>query len=340
MSFIDEAKVYLKAGNGGNGCSSFRREKFIEFGGPDGGNGGNGGNIIFATSNHINTLLYFRYKQHIKAENGNPGSGKKKSGPSGKDIIIKVPIGTQLYDEDGILIADLNSENQKFIAAYGGKGGTGNANYKTSTNRAPRHFTLGEAGEEKYIILKLKIISDVGIIGLPNAGKSSFLASCTHSKTKIADYPFTTLEPHLGVAFIDNRELVLADIPGLIPGAHLGYGIGDKFLKHIERCSILLHIIDCTSNNIIDSYECIRKELILYNKELADKIEFIVLNKSDLLDKKEIKKKKQLLSQHTQKEIFVSSIKDNRYTILATLIQYINKNNDNAEPYIYDPFNI
>ncbi|AHX06634.1 obg family GTPase CgtA [Ehrlichia chaffeensis str. Liberty] len=340
MSFIDEAKVYLKAGNGGNGCSSFRREKFIEFGGPDGGNGGNGGNIVFATSNHINTLLYFRYKQHIKAENGNPGSSKKKSGSSGKDIIIKVPIGTQLYDEDGILIADLSSENQKVIVAQGGKGGTGNANYKTSTNRAPRYFTLGEAGEEKYITLKLKIISDIGIIGLPNAGKSSFLASCTDSKTKIADYPFTTLEPHLGVAFIDNRELVLADIPGLIAGAHLGYGIGDKFLKHIERCSTLLHIIDCTLDDIIDSYECIRKELLLYNKELINKPEFIVLNKSDLLEKKEITKKKQLLSQYTKKEIFVSSIKDNRYAILSTLIQYIHKKNANAEPYIYDPFNI
>ncbi|AAZ68527.1 GTPase ObgE [Ehrlichia canis] len=340
MSFIDEAKIYLKAGNGGDGCSSFRREKFIEFGGPDGGNGGNGGNIIFYTSHHINTLLYFRYKQHIKAENGNPGSSKKKSGSSGKDVIIKVPIGTQLYDEDGMLITDLNEENQKFIAAHGGKGGIGNANYKTSTNRAPRHFTFGKRGEEKHIILKLKIISDVGIIGLPNAGKSSFLASCTNSKTKIADYPFTTLEPHLGVAFIDNTELVLADIPGLIPGAHLGHGIGDKFLKHIERCSILLHIIDCTLDNIIESYECIRKELSFYNKELSNKTEFIVLNKSDLLDKKEINQKKQILSNHTKKEIFISSIKNNRYPILSTLIKQIHKKYTNTKPHIYDPFNI
>ena len=340
MSFIDEAKVHLKAGNGGHGCSSFRREKFIEFGGPDGGNGGDGGNIIFSTSHHINTLLYFRYKQHIKAENGSHGSGKKKSGSSGKDTIVEVPIGTQLYNEEGTLIVDLNSENQKFIVASGGKGGIGNANYKTSTNRAPRHCTFGEEGEEKYIILKLKIISDVGIIGLPNAGKSSFLASCTKSKTKIADYPFTTLEPHLGVAFINNKELVLADIPGLIPGAHLGHGIGDKFLKHIERCSILLHIIDCTLNNIIDLYESIRKELLLYNQELGNKQEFIVLNKCDLLDKKEVNKKKQLLSNYTKKEIFISSIKNDRYPILSILIQQINKNNSNTKPYIFDPFNI
>ncbi|UOD98385.1 GTPase ObgE [Ehrlichia ruminantium] len=339
MSFIDEAKVYLKAGKGGDGCSSFRREKFIEFGGPDGGNGGNGGSIIFIASHHVNTLIYFKYKQHIKAENGHPGLSKNKFGLSGKDITIEVPIGTQIYDEEGTLITDLNSENQKFIAAQGGKGGIGNSSYKTSTNRAPRYFTLGEQGEEKWIILKLKIISDVGIIGLPNAGKSSFLASCTNSKTKIANYPFTTLEPELGVAFINNTELVLADIPGLISGAHLGYGIGDKFLKHIERCSILLHIIDCTLEDIIDSYKCIRKELSLYSKALTEKTEFILLNKCDLLDKKEIAIKKRLLAEHTKKEIFTSSIKKSKQHILSILIKHINKDCSINKPFIYDPFN-
>ncbi|KJV68887.1 Obg family GTPase CgtA [Candidatus Neoehrlichia procyonis] len=341
MNFIDETKVYLKAGNGGSGCSSFRREKFIEFGGPDGGNGGNGGDIILITDSHLNTLLHLKYKQHIKSENGKDGSGNNKYGLSGKHTIIKVPLGTQVYDESGNnLVVDLKDYNQKFIIAKGGKGGIGNSHYKSSTNRAPTYFTYGTHGEEKCILLKLKIISDVGIIGLPNAGKSSFLSRCTNSKTKVANYPFTTLKPHLGVAHINNDKLTLADIPGLIANAHLGAGLGDRFLKHIERCTILLHLIDCTLNDIIDAYRCTNRELKLYNNLLLLKQEFVILNKCDLLNTEEIKKKQEILQNHIKKEVYTLSFNDNINPILNIMHKFIHKKDNNPNSVsTFDPYN-
>ncbi|UTO55366.1 GTPase ObgE [Neoehrlichia mikurensis] len=338
MNFIDEAKIYLKAGSGGNGCSSFRREKFIEFGGPNGGNGGDGGDIILVTDIHLNTLLHLKYKHHIKSANGKNGSSNNKYGLSGKNTIIKVPLGTQVYDEScTYLIVDLKNHNQKFIIAKGGKGGIGNSHYKSSTNRAPTYFTYGTEGEEKCVVLKLKIISDIGIIGLPNAGKSSFLSRCTNSKTKIANYPFTTLKPHLGVAYINNTELTLADIPGLIKNAHLGAGLGDKFLKHIERCVVLLHLIDCTLSNIIDAYQCIYQELKLYSDTLLLKQEFIILNKCDLLNMDEIKKKQETLQLYTQKKVYTLSLHDNINHILHVIYKHIHKDTIIST---FDPYDI
>ena len=245
MKFLDQAKIHIKAGNGGSGSSSFRREKYIEYGGPDGGDGGNGGSIILESERNLNTLIDFRYKQHFKAENGKPGSKKNKTGASGKDLILKVPIGTQIYEEDNnTLIYDLEKNKEKFIVATGGKGGLGNVRFKSSTNRAPRKKTDGKDGEEFWIWLQLKVIADVGIIGMPNAGKSSFLSKCTRAKPKIANYPFTTINPNLGVLSLDDKEIILADIPGLIEGSHKGVGLGDKFLRHIERCNTLIHLID------------------------------------------------------------------------------------------------
>jgi len=292
MKFLDQAKIYIKAGNGGSGASSFRREKYIEFGGPDGGNGGNGGSIILESERNLNTLIDFRYKQHFKAENGRPGSKKNKTGAGGKDLILKIPVGTQIYEEDNnALIYDFTNNKDRFVVATGGKGGLGNTRFKSSTNRAPKRKTDGGKGEEFWVWLQLKVIADVGIIGLPNAGKSSFLSKCTRAKPKIANYPFTTINPNLGVLNINHREIVLADIPGLIEGSHKGIGLGDKFLRHIERCKTLIHLIDISEKNILENYLKVRNELSKYDKSILKKEEIVIFNKVDLMGKEKIKEK-------------------------------------------------
>ncbi|QJC27590.1 GTPase ObgE [Anaplasma platys] len=340
MSFIDEAKVYLRGGNGGNGCVSFRREKYVEFGGPDGGNGGNGGSVIFEASDAVNTLLFFRYNQHIRAENGKGGSGRNKTGAAGRDRIVKVPVGTQIYDESGTnLIADLSTKGQKQVVASGGKGGTGNATYKSSTNRAPVNFTLGEVEEEFCVLLQLKVLSDVGIIGMPNAGKSSILSRCTMSKTKIADYPFTTLEPHLGVARVGEYDLILADIPGLIENANCGAGLGHKFLKHIERCSVLLHVIDGSLDDVAKAYSLVRNELSLYSDTLANKIEVVVLNKCDLLFEQDIVEKKKMLEGKCLSKVVTLSIDSPLQPLMILLFSMIKeKFSPRDEREVFDPF--
>ena len=286
MKFLDQAKISLKAGNGGFGSASFRREKYVEFGGPDGGDGGDGGSIIFESERNLNTLIDFRYSQHFKAENGKPGSKRNKTGANGKDLILKVPIGTQIYEEDNnTLVYDFKKDKEKYLVASGGKGGLGNVRFKSSTNRAPRKKTEGKKGEEFWIWLQLKIIADVGIVGLPNAGKSSLLAALTRAKPKIASYPFTTLNPNLGVTYYNDNEVTLADIPGLVEGAHEGIGLGDKFLRHIERCKMLLHLVDITENNLVENYRKIRSELKNYDLSLYKKKELVFFNKSELLKK-------------------------------------------------------
>ena len=268
MKFLDQIKIYLKAGTGGSGSSSFRREKFIEFGGPDGGDGGNGGSIIIIADKNLNTLIDFRYQQHFKAERGENGKGKKKTGKGGKDLILKAPVGTQVLEEDNnTLIEDLTKDGQKIIIAKGGKGGLGNVRFKSSTNRAPRKKTEGDSGESFWVWLQLKVIADIGIIGMPNSGKSSLLSALTSAKPKIANYPFTTINPNLGVASYDDKEVTLADIPGLIEGAHEGVGLGDKFLKHIERCKNILHLIDISNDNLLENYFKVRKELFKYSNK-------------------------------------------------------------------------
>jgi len=296
MKFLDQVKIYIKAGNGGNGSPSFRREKFIEFGGPDGGDGGKGGSIILKSERNLNTLIDYRFQQHHKAERGGDGAGKNRTGKNGKDLILKIPTGTQVFEEDNsTLLYDFKKENEEFIVASGGKGGLGNTKFKSSTNRAPKKFTKGTLGEEYVVWLQLKTIADIGIIGLPNAGKSSLLASITSATPKIANYRFTTLNPNLGVAMYDDKEITLADIPGLIEGAHTGIGLGIKFLKHIERCKTLLHLIDITEEDLEKTYRQVKKELEKYSKELLKKKEIIVLNKTDLVDKKKSMKLLNLL---------------------------------------------
>ena len=286
MKFLDQVKIYIKAGNGGDGSPSFRREKFIEFGGPDGGDGGKGGSIILKAEQNLNTLIDYRYQQHHKAQRGENGAGQNRTGKGGEDLILKVPLGTQVFEEDNkTLIYDFTKIGEKYVAASGGKGGLGNTRFKSSTNRAPRKFTKGTTGEEFTIWLQLKTIADIGIIGLPNAGKSSLLAAITNATPKIANYQFTTLNPNLGVASYDNKEITIADIPGLIEGAHQGTGLGIQFLKHIERCKSLLHLIDITNENLVQSYNQVKNELQKYSLELTKKKELVVLNKIDLIDK-------------------------------------------------------
>ncbi|MFY9589189.1 GTPase ObgE [Rickettsia endosymbiont of Halotydeus destructor] len=305
MNFIDEAKIYIKGGNGGNGCVSFHREKFIDRGGPDGGDGGRGGSVIFRSNYHLNTLVNFRYKQHFLATGGENGKGSNKSGKSGKSLILDVPIGTQIFSENGdILLYDFTKDEQSFEIIKGGNGGLGNSHFKTSVNQAPRRRTEGEIAEEMWVSLSLKLLSDVGLVGLPNAGKSTFLSVASAAKPKIADYPFTTLVPNLGVVYVDEEEFVLADIPGLIEGAHEGHGLGDKFLKHIERCNVLIHLIDGTSANVPADYKTIRTELESYSELLKDKFEIICLNKCDILTEEEISEKVNSLQKITDKEIF------------------------------------
>mgnify|MGYP001807458060 FL=1 len=292
MKFLDQVKIFIKAGDGGSGSPSFRREKFIEFGGPDGGDGGKGGSIILKSERNLNTLIDYRYQQHFKAQRGQDGKGKKMTGKSGENLFLKVPIGTQVFEEDNkTLIYDFKNNNDEFIVATGGRGGFGNTKFKSSTNRAPKKITKGVKGEEFWIWLQLKTIADIGIIGLPNAGKSSLLASMTSATPKIANYKFTTLNPNLGVAVYDDKEITLADIPGLIEGAHTGTGLGIKFLKHIERCKTLLHLIDINEDDLISSYKQVRNELKNYGKELIKKKEIIVFNKIDLIEKNDLQKK-------------------------------------------------
>jgi GTP-binding protein len=296
MKFLDEAKVYLRSGDGGNGCVSFRREKFIEFGGPNGGDGGKGGDVIAVAVDGLNTLIDYRYQQHFTAENGRAGMGKDRHGANGGDAVLKVPVGTQIYEEDGAtLIADLAAIGQHAVLARGGNGGFGNAHFKSSTNRAPRHANPGQPGAELTIRLRLKLIADAGIVGLPNAGKSTFLAAVSAAKPKIADYPFTTLHPQLGVVDVDGREFVLADIPGLIEGAHQGVGLGDRFLGHVERCRVLLHLVDGTGGDAGAAYRTVRAELAAYGHELAEKPEIVALNKSDAMTEDAIKEQVSLL---------------------------------------------
>ncbi len=290
MKFLDEAKVYIQSGAGGNGCVSFRREKFIEFGGPNGGDGGKGGDVVVQAVTGLNTLIDYRYQQHFKAERGGNGMGKDRHGAGGKNAVLKVPVGTQVYDEDGeTLIADLTDVGQRMTIAKGGNGGFGNAHFKTSTNRAPRHANPGQPGQELTIRLRLKLIADAGLIGLPNAGKSTFLAAASAAKPKIADYPFTTLHPQLGVVRMDEREFVLADLPGLIEGAHEGTGLGDRFLGHTERCNVLLHLVDGTAEDPGEAYKTVRDELEAYGHGLTDKPEIVALSKCDALTPDEIK---------------------------------------------------
>ena len=313
MKFLDQAKIYVKAGNGGSGSASFRREKFVEFGGPDGGDGGDGGSVIFVAEENLNTLIDFRYQQHFKAEKGHDGMGKKKTGKAGNNLILKVPVGTQIYEEDNnTLIEDLKIVGQKIIIAKGGKRGLGNVRFKSSTNRAPRKKTKGSEGENYWIYLQLKVIADVGIIGLPNAGKSSLLSALTKAKPKIANYPFTTLNPNLGVAEYNDKEITIADIPGLVEGAHEGIGLGDKFLRHIERCKSLIHLVDITDKNIIKNYFKIRKELAKYSKNLIKKREIIVFNKIDILNENEISLKINVFKKEIKKNIYKISATQNK----------------------------
>jgi len=292
MKFLDQAKIYVKAGNGGSGSASFRREKFIEFGGPDGGDGGDGGSVIIESDRNLNTLIDFRYAQHFKAQHGKNGSKRNRTGANGENLILNVPVGTQIYEEDNnTLIYDFTKNKERYLVASGGKGGLGNVRFKSSVNRAPKKKTNGKSGEEFWIWLQLKVIADIGIIGKPNAGKSSLLSALTRAKPKIANYPFTTLNPNLGVTYYDRKEVTLADIPGLVEGAHKGIGLGDKFLRHIERCKVLLHLIDLSENNLEKTYKEITKELSSYDKKLSKKKEIIFFNKSDLFDNDEIKKK-------------------------------------------------
>jgi GTP-binding protein len=284
MKFLDQAKIYIRSGNGGAGCVSFRREKFIEFGGPDGGNGGGGGDVVAECVDGLNTLIDYRYQQHFKAQTGGHGMGKNRTGAGGADVVLKVPVGTQIFDEDNeTLLADLTKVGERAVLARGGNGGFGNAHFKSSTNRAPRHANPGQQGEERTIWLRLKLIADAGLVGLPNAGKSTFLAAVSAARPRIADYPFTTLHPQLGVVAIDGREFVLADIPGLIEGAHEGAGLGDRFLGHIERCRVLLHLVDGTGAHAGEAYKTVRAELDAYGEGLADKPEIVALNKADAM---------------------------------------------------------
>jgi GTP-binding protein len=297
MQFLDEAKVYVRSGDGGNGAVSFRREKFIEFGGPDGGDGGKGGDVVVECVANLNTLLDYRYKQHFKAKKGGHGMGKNRTGAGGADVVLRVPPGTQIFEEDGeTLIADLVTPGMRVVLARGGNGGFGNAHFKSSTNQAPRRANPGQPGVELTIWLRLKLIADAGLIGLPNAGKSTFLAAVSAAKPKIADYPFTTLHPNLGVVRVDSTDFVLADIPGLIEGAHAGAGIGDRFLGHVERCAVLLHLVDATLDDPAEAYEIIRGELEAYGAGLEEKPEIVALSKSDAVPSADAKKKAKALA--------------------------------------------
>ena len=326
MKFLDQVKIYIKAGNGGNGSPSFRREKFIEYGGPDGGDGGKGGSIILKAEENLNTLIDYRFQQHHKAQRGENGAGQNRTGKGGDDLFLKVPLGTQVFEEDNkTLIFDFNKKKEEFVVGIGGKGGLGNTRFKSSTNRAPRKFTKGAIGEEFIIWLQLKTIADIGIIGLPNAGKSSLLAAITNANPKIANYKFTTLNPNLGVASYDDKEITIADIPGLVEGAHEGVGLGIQFLKHIERCKSLLHLIDITNLDLNNSYEQVKNELKNYSSKLLDKKELVVLNKIDLIDDDTVKDVIDHFSKGKNCEIMTMTTleKDSVSKIKAKLLSYV-----------------
>ena len=308
MKFLDEAKIYIQSGAGGNGCVSFRREKFIEFGGPNGGDGGRGGDVVAECVNGLNTLIDYRYQQHFKAKSGGNGMGKDRHGANGPHAVLKVPVGTQIYEEDGeTLLADLTEVGQRVVLAKGGNGGFGNAYFKSSTNQAPRHANPGQPAEERTIRLRLKLIADAGLIGLPNAGKSTFLATVSAAKPKIADYPFTTLHPQLGVIRTDDREFVLADLPGLIEGAHEGIGLGDRFLGHTERCRVLLHLVDGTGEHAGEAYKTVRTELEAYGHGLAEKPEIVALSKADALTPEMLKEQMAQLKRAAKKTPLILS---------------------------------
>ncbi len=327
MKFLDQAKIYIKAGNGGSGSASFRREKFIEFGGPDGGDGGDGGSIIIESERNLNTLIDFRYSQHFKASHGRPGSKRNRTGANGRDLILKVPVGTQVYEEDNnTLIYDFTKNRERYLVANGGKGGLGNLRFKSSTNRAPKKKTQGKLGEEFWIWLQLKVIAEIGIIGKPNAGKSSLLAALTRARPKIADYPFTTINPNLGVTSYNGKEVTLADIPGLVEGAHKGIGLGDKFLRHVERCKVLLHLIDLSETNLVNTYNQINRELLSYDKKLIKKKEIIFFNKSDLFENEEIRPKLDYFKNKVGIKFEVISVfsRKDMQKIKKKLIKYVN----------------
>jgi GTP-binding protein len=308
MKFLDQAKVYVRSGDGGAGAVSFLREKFVEFGGPNGGNGGRGGDVVVECVDGLNTLIDYRYQQHFKAPTGTHGMGKDRHGANAEDVVLRVPVGTQVFEDDNeTLIADMTTVGQRVVLLSGGNGGFGNAHFKTSSNQAPRHANPGLEGVEKWIWLRLKLIADAGLVGLPNAGKSTFLAAVSAAKPKIADYPFTTLHPNLGVVKLGERDFVLADIPGLIEGAHEGAGIGDRFLGHVERCAVLIHLIDGTEEDVVASYKTIRGELAAYDEALAEKPELLVLNKIDALDADAIKAKAKALKKASKAEVMLVS---------------------------------
>jgi GTP-binding protein len=335
MKFLDQAKVYIRSGDGGAGVVSFRREKFIEFGGPDGGDGGRGGDVWAECVDGLNTLIDYRYQQHFKARTGGHGMGRDRAGAKGADIVLKVPAGTQIFDEDNeTLLADLTEVGQRFRIAKGGNGGFGNAHFKTSTNRAPRRANPGQEGLERWIWLRLKLIADAGLVGLPNAGKSTFLAAVTSAKPKIADYPFTTLHPQLGVVRVDGREFVLADIPGLIEGAHEGVGLGDRFLGHVERCRVLLHLVDATSEDVGESYRVIRGELEAYGAGLEEKPEIVALSKADALsaaDLTRLKRKLARVAGHTPLVLSAVSGQGMEAALRALLAEIDAQRQDEAE---------
>ena len=326
MKFLDEAKIFIQSGDGGPGSLSFRREKFIEHGGPDGGDGGKGGSVYVTAISNLNTLIDYRYQQHFKAPRGQHGMGRNRSGAAGDDVIMKVPVGTQIFAEDKeTLIADLIQEGQTVRLARGGDGGFGNSHYKTSTNQAPRRADVGWPGTEFWIWLRLKLIADAGLIGLPNAGKSTFLSAVTRAKPKIADYPFTTLHPQLGEVYCYDREFVLADLPGLIEGAHEGTGLGHRFLGHVERCNVLLHLIDGTQEDVGKAYKTIRQDLKLYHEDLPKKPEVVALNKCDALSEDEIKEKVKVLKKLSKTKVFAISAAAHQGThdVLAELLTFI-----------------
>ena len=340
MKFLDQAKIFIQSGKGGNGCVSFRREKYVEFGGPNGGNGGKGGDVVIKCADGLNTLIDYRFKQHFKAKNGSPGMGNDKTGKSGDDIVIQVPQGTLILEEDNKeIIADIIHKDEKLRILKGGNGGFGNAHFKSSENQTPRNANNGENGEEKWIWLRLKLIADIGLIGLPNAGKSTLISKVSQAKPKIADYPFTTINPVLGIAKYKNHELVIADIPGLIEGAHEGKGLGHRFLGHIERCELLLHLIDANESDVIETWKIVKDEISAYSKDLNEKKEIIVLSKSDTVEDIEMNKKVEILKKHTHKDVFkISSVTGNGInSILRILHDNISKNIEDETQISWEP---
>lgn len=340
MKFLDQAKIYLKSGNGGPGCLSFRREKYVEFGGPNGGNGGKGGDVIFECVPTLNTLIDFRYQQHFKAQSGENGKGDNRTGANGKDCIVKVPVGTQVMDEENdTVLYDFVTPGERKVFLKGGDGGFGNAHYKSSTNQAPRKTTPGWPGQEMAVWLRLKLIADVGLVGLPNAGKSTFLAACSNAKPKIADYPFTTLHPNLGVFRAGEYDFVLADIPGLIEGASEGLGLGDRFLGHVERTDVLLHLIDCTQDDIVDAYKTIRNELKEYGHGLDKKEEIIALNKIDALGEELAEDQRKTLEKAVGKHVYkISAVAgENVQSVLYKIGETITKARQAPEDKSFEP---